>query len=460
MLKRFFLLLCCMQLILPTVFAQDQKKSNVPKIEREFRAAWVATVANINWPSKPGIPVKEQKKEALDILDSLHLLHFNAVILQVRPQADALYDSKLEPWSYFLTGKQGKAPSPFYDPLKFWIKEAHHRGMELHAWLNPYRAHHISAPPPGEESIIRQFPEAAVKLKEGYWWLDPANKKVQQHTLDVIKDMLLRYDLDGIHFDDYFYPYASYNKGEDFPDKKSWTAYQKEGGLLSKADWRRNAVNTLVHDIYYLIKTYKPFVKFGISPFGIWKPGHPHSIKGMNQYEQLYADAKRWLNYGWVDYLSPQLYWPINQIPQSFPVLLQWWQSQNTHDRYIWPGINDYRMGDDKSGGDELESQILINRAIANNGPGVIHWSVDGFLNKDALKSRLSQTVYARPALIPPLFWDAKKQEIPTPRLSIGISSDNQHVNLTWESTASSVSNFALVKMQYGGCWQFKVTGR
>ncbi|HEY1021489.1 MAG TPA: family 10 glycosylhydrolase, partial [Flavisolibacter sp.] len=279
-----------------------------PHAEREFRAAWVATVANINWPSKPSLPVDSQKKEALALLDFLKDKNFNAVIFQVRPQADALYQSNLEPWSYYLTGTQGKAPEPFYDPLQFWVDEAHNRGLELHVWLNPYRAHHKSGGPISDQSLVKRKPELVVYLKDGYWWFDPSLKETKAHSTAVVMDLVKRYDIDGVHFDDYFYPYREYNKGDDFPDSTSYAAYQAGGGKLSRGDWRREAVNSFIENLYTEIKKEKKHVKFGLSPFGIWRPGYPEGICCFDQYEILYADAKKWLNKGWVDYFSPQLY--------------------------------------------------------------------------------------------------------------------------------------------------------
>ncbi|MFA5806505.1 MAG: family 10 glycosylhydrolase, partial [Melioribacteraceae bacterium] len=295
---------------------------DLPKVEREFRGAWIATVANINWPNRKDLTTEEQKKEAISILDKLKNNHFNAVIFQARPQCDALYKSDIEPWSYYLTGNQGKAPDPFYDPLEFWIDEAHKRGMELHVWLNPYRAHHIEGGEVTEFSIVKKHPDWVVKLKSGYWWLDPSKKEVQDHSYSVVMDITKRYDIDGIHFDDYFYPYPSYNNDEDFPDEESWKNYLNNGGDLSKADWRRENINVFIQRVYKGIKEIKPNVKFGLSPFGIWRPQHPESIEGFDQYDKLYADAKLWINEGWVDYWAPQLYWKINTIPQSFPILL------------------------------------------------------------------------------------------------------------------------------------------
>ena len=215
---------------------------------REFRAAWIATVDNIDWPSRPGLSAYEQQAEAIELLEFLKQNQFNAVILQVRPQADALYDSELEPWSYFLTGEQGSPPEPYYDPLNFWIEEAHKRGLELHAWLNPYRAHHTKGNTISPKSVVKKNPDAVYRLQSGYWWMDPSLKKTQDLTSSVVLDIVKRYDVDRIHFDDYFYPYPDYNAGKDFPDLKNWNNYVKNGGTLSKGDWRRKANESLPKD--------------------------------------------------------------------------------------------------------------------------------------------------------------------------------------------------------------------
>ena len=328
------------------------------KVEREFRAAWVATVANINWPSEPGLTVATQQLEAIAILDTLQRNNFNAVIFQVRPQSDALYKSKIEPWSYFLTGQQGQAPEPFYDPLEFWIEESHRRGLELHAWLNPYRAHHIKGGEVTEHSVVTTHPDLVVQLASGYHWLIPTKKETMAYSFNVVMDIVNRYQVDGIHFDDYFYPYPSYNKGKEFPDQLDFDEYRKLGGKLTRNDWRRDAVNSFLKNVYLGIKSKNKTVKFGISPFGIWRPGFPESIKGFDQYEKLYADAKLWLNKGWLDYIVPQLYWQINQYPQSFPLLLNWWENENKKARHLWPGIHT-RLAIDEKANIETVNQIM-----------------------------------------------------------------------------------------------------
>ncbi len=375
-----------------------------PSAEREFRAAWVATVANINWPSKPGIPVADQKREAVELLDLLYKNHFNAVVFQVRPHADAMYKSELEPWSYYLTGEQGKAPDPYYDPLEFWIEEAHKRGIELHAWLNPYRAHHPAGGEVTDASIVKKHPELVIKLEQGYWWMDPAKQGTQDHSYNVVMDLVRRYDLDGIHFDDYFYPYPDYNNFKDFPDDESWQSYLAGGGKLSRGDWRREAVNTFIERLYKGIKAEKPYVKFGLSPFGIWQPFNPLAIGGgFNQHEKLYADAKLWLNKGWIDYYSPQLYWPVNQIAQSYPVLLGWWKDENLKGRHLWPGIS-IGLQPVSRAIDETINQIMVSRgmlAIESRGHSLEHRATCKFTSAytgypgGAVQERGTRTVVA-----------------------------------------------------------------
>jgi uncharacterized lipoprotein YddW (UPF0748 family) len=455
-LKRLFIFL----LIVFSQVAAFAQTPNVPApdAQREFRAAWVATVANINWPSKPGLPVDQQKAEAIALLDFLKNHNFNAVVFQVRPQADALYKSDIEPWSYYLTGQQGKAPDPYYDPLEFWIEEAHNRGLELHVWLNPYRAHHPSGGPLTDSSIVRKKPGLALKLKsDGYWWFDPAKKEVQEHSASVVMDLVNRYDIDGVHFDDYFYPYRDYNKGEDFPDTQSWNEYQRKGGKLSRGDWRREAVNDFISGLYKGIKKEKKHVKFGLSPFGIWRPGYPASISGFDQYEVLYADAKLWLNKGWIDYFAPQLYWPINRMAQSFPVLLGWWQSENTKDRHLWPGIS---VGNDTSARNvnEIMSQIMITRGIVPNSMGVIHWSINQVYKNPPMAKALLAGPYKNGALVPPSKWlDAKEPDAPEVKTE---NLTDTTIRVYWTHPEATDVFRWVVYYQHGNVWNYTILNR
>jgi uncharacterized lipoprotein YddW (UPF0748 family) len=418
---------------------------------REFRAAWVASVANINWPSKPGLSTQQQQKEAIALLDFLQRNNFNAVILQVRPQADALYKSDLEPWSYFLTGKQGQAPRPYYDPLQFWTEAAHNRGLELHVWLNPYRVYHTSGKGLSEQSIVKKHPELVVKLKDGQYWMDPSKKGTQDYSAAVVKDIVKRYDIDGVHFDDYFYPYESYNGGADFPDNESWTAYQKIGGKLSRADWRRQGVNTFVERIYKEIKAEKKYVKFGISPFGIWRPGFPASIQGMDQYDKLYADAKLWLNKGWLDYFTPQLYWRINDIPHSFPVLLDWWAGENTQNRHLWPGMNV------DLGADEIINQIMVTRATPFRSTGAAHWSIGSLVKNEKLINGILNGPYQTGALVPASPWlDQSAPAAPV----VETTSQQTQLKISWTHPKEKEIFKWVVYYQYGTKWGYTILNR
>lgn len=428
---------------------------SVPNAMREFRAAWVATVANINWPSKPGLSTEEQQREAIQLLDFLKAHNFNAVILQVRPQADALYQSALEPWSYYLTGQQGKAPEPYYDPLTYWTEAAHDRGLELHVWLNPYRAHHKAGGPVTDSSIVKRYPGLSLFLKDGYWWFDPSMKAVQDHSAAVVRDLVKRYDIDGVHFDDYFYPYREYNKGEDFPDSASWAAYQAAGGKLSRGDWRRKAVNDFIERVYREVKAEKKHVKFGLSPFGMWRPGHPESIAGFDQYDVLYADAKLWLNKGWIDYFTPQLYWPISRETTSFPVLLGWWEGENKKHRHLWPGIN--ISIDTLMGTREAVNQIMVTRGMVPRSKGVVHWSISSVVRNPVLSKTLVEGVYRKPALVPPSPWLDKKAP-KAPEVTTSVAGEKIAVN--WTHPEEKDVFRWVVYYQYGATWNYQVLDR
>lgn len=435
-----------------TVVQKPEAKLNLPEVDREFRAAWIATVANINWPSKNNLTTQQQKEEAIKILNLLKDANFNAVIFQARPSADAMYKSDLEPWSYFLTGAIGKAPTPFYDPLEFWIAEAHQRGMELHVWLNPYRAHHTTGGPITNESIVKKMPEQIIKLRNGMYWMDPSDEKTQDHTSAVIKDLVKRYDIDAIHIDDYFYPYREYNGGKDFPDNRTWNDYQKRGGNLSKPDFRRANVNKFIKRIHDEIKAEKSYAKFGISPFGIWKPGFPEGIKGTSQYDELYADAKLWLNQGWLDYFSPQLYWK-NDGPQSFTSLLKWWESENSEKRHLWPGLNTIGLRDVADRPIEIVNQINSTRAILKNGAGEIHYSVDGLSKSPAMLNAV-KNAYKTKALIPKSPW-IKTSAMDKPILFVENSGNS--INANWNTLDNQKVFQWILYLKYGENWETEI---
>ena len=437
---------------------KPEPRPEIPAPMREFRAAWVATVANIDWPSKSTLTTEEQQAEAIAILDHLVSLNMNAVILQARPSADALYASKYEPWSFFLTNEQGRAPEPYYDPLEFWVAEAHKRGIELHVWFNPYRALHPNQTNRGGEfspdHIAVKRPDIVHKLADGTYWMDPASPEIRQRSIDVVMDVVKRYDVDGIHFDDYFYPYPSYNNGADFPDDALWNAYVAGGGKLSRGDWRREAVNTFVKDLYSEIKAEKKHVKFGMSPFGIYRPGYPASIKGFDQYDQLYADALLWLQAGWVDYYTPQLYWPTRQVPQSFPVLLGWWEENNTLNRNMWPGLAPYK--DLENGGTETFTQIMISRGITQDAPGQVMFSMKSLFNEQVAET-LRKGPYANEALVPPSPWlDAKAPKAPSG--TVTKEGTNMVVSIKPQGEESAFRY--IVYAQRGTAWEHHILNR
>ncbi len=387
---------------------------------REFRAAWVATVANIDWPSEPGLSVDQQKQEMIALLNRAAALHLNAIIFQVRPAADALYNSPHEPWSSYLSGTMGEPPLPYYDPLEFAIKEAHNRGLELHAWFNPYRAGHPTNPSSySPDHISRTNPEFVHQYGE-YLWLDPGVPEAKQHTIDVIMDVVKRYDIDGAHFDDYFYPYPSYAEDTDFPDSLAWQRANDLGNTLSRGDWRRDNVNSLMQELSHQIKEVKPHVKFGISPFGVWRPGYPAHTTGFDAFENLYADAKLWINEGWVDYFTPQIYYEMNQVSQPFPIMLNWWNEQNFYERHIWPGLYTSRLwtADRLWSAEEIKAQIYTARAFPGV-TGAAHFSMKTFMSNDKNINRiLTAGAYANPALIPASPW-MNSEPLPKPEVFI-----------------------------------------
>lgn len=400
--------------LLPFVFAAvaaatatAQQPAPAP---REFRGVWVATVGNIDWPMRQDAGTWEQQRELLAILDRAVALKLNAIVFQVRPGADAVYASPYEPWSQFLTGRQGRAPEPPWDPLAFVVTEAHKRGLELHAWFNPYRAAYNRDTVKARTHISRTHP-GLVRAYGSYLWMDPGDLEVRRRSLRVMLDVVKRYDIDGVHIDDYFYPYpitGASGKKVDFPDSVTYARYRKAGGKLAKDDWRRDNVDKLVEALYEGVHAVKPWVRVGISPFGIWRPGNPPQVTGFDAYTQLYADSKKWLERGWADYFAPQLYWPISRPQQSFPVLYDWWLSQNPKKRHVYPGLATFRVSDTAGAGrisaQEIVDEIDSTRVRAGDH-GHIHFSMAVLMKgPDSLLEKLG-TLYAEPALVPASPW-------------------------------------------------------
>lgn len=423
-----------------------------PKVLREFRGAWIATVANIDWPSKPGLSVAEQKAELITLMNHAVSLKLNALVFQVRPACDAMYASTLEPWSEYLTGAMGKAPVPFYDPLAFAIAEAHQRGLELHAWFNPFRAHHHKSwSPITAQHISRTRPQLVRKYAK-YLWLDPGEPEVRDYSLRVVMDVVTRYDVDGVQFDDYFYPYAE--KGADgqdlpFPDGPSWQRHGA-GRNLSRDEWRRENVNTFIARTYQSIKAAKPWVKFGLSPFGIWRPGYPPQIKGFDAHAKLYADARKWVQLGWADYFAPQLYWASDSSEQSFPVLLGWWADQNAKQRHLWPGLNAAEAGG-KLKNDEIARQIRLTRK-QTGASGTILYSFHWLMDNQPLAHSL-RTEYAQTALVPASPWLGNKPPS-APVLSVVSSSPLQ---VRWTPGKGEPVRWWVCQYQTRSGWQTEI---
>ena len=458
-----------------SLYAQEAPPS-APSIQREFRGAWVASVANIDWPSKPGLSSWEQQAELIAILNRAVSLNLNAVILQVRPAADALYDSPYEPWSAYLTGLEGRAPEPYYDPLTFAVDEAHKRGLELHAWFNPYRARHASARGEQARTHLNVTHPELVRAYGRYQWMDPGEPAVRAQTLRVMLDVVKRYDVDGIHLDDYFYPYAEIGPDSaeiPFPDSASYARYVRGGGTLARNDWRRENVNMLIRDIYRRTKALKPWVKVGISPFGIWRPGTPPEIAGFDAYDRLYADSRKWLREGWVDYFVPQLYWPIAQTAQSYPTLLRWWMGENVKNRHVWPGHNASRAAGTAWLPDELLEQVRLTRAA--NAGGDIHFSMRALMpangvrrdsvlvgvatqppvqaNAAALADRLYAQLYAEPALVPASPWLSRTRPA---RPAVSLHADSATTDMVVRLTPGDTRRVAwwTVRVLREGAWR------
>ena len=403
--------------------------------QREFRGVWITSVWNIDWPFSDKLSAEQEKTEMLRILDRLEEMNFNAIILQVRAAGDALYASKLEPWSAWLTGTPGKPPQPYYDPLTFVVAESHKRNIEVHAWFNPYRAQVSSAktPPNVKPHISVTNPECVYPWGDDLW-MDPGISLVQDKTYNVILDVVKRYDIDGVHFDDYFYPYPIAD--QEFPDSKIYNSYVSRGGQMSLGDWRRENVNKLVKRLGEGIRATKPNVKFGISPFGIYRPGQPPQSRGLDAYEALYADSKKWLESGWVDYLNPQLYWRIDQTAQSYPVLLQWWLENNPKNRHIYVGNNLGRLDGNKWTVDEINQQIEITRNSKENlALGNVFFSMKAFSeNRQQIYDNFKSTTYIQPALVPAMPW--QKGTPPSVPTGVEVKKVGNSNVLQWRNTA------------------------
>lgn len=394
-------LLCVFFLLLMVggVFAQVQTGSAYPK--REFRAAWIQSVNG----QFRGMPTEKLKQNLIGQLNSLQKAGINAIIFQVRPEADALYASRLEPWSRFLTGVQGKAPEPYWDPMQFMIDECHKRGMEFHAWINPYRTKTTLKSELAPNHVYNIHPEWFVTYGDQLYF-DPALPESRRHICMVVSDIVSRYDVDAIHMDDYFYPYPI--KGKDFPDDASFARFG--GGFSNKADWRRSNVNVLIKKLHETIREIKPWVKFGVSPFGIYRNESSDPLgsktKGLQNYDDLYADVLQWAREGWIDYNIPQIYWHIGHPVADYETLVKWW-ARNTENRPLFIGqsvMNTVQNADPKNPSiNQLPRKMALQRAYQTIG-GSCQWPASAVVeNAGKYRDALIAEYHKYPAL-PPVF--------------------------------------------------------
>ena len=394
-------LLCVFFLLLMAggVFAQVQTGSAYPK--REFRAAWIQSVNG----QFRGMPTEKLKQNLIGQLNSLQKAGINAIIFQVRPEADALYASRLEPWSRFLTGVQGKEPEPYWDPMQFMIDECHKRGMEFHAWINPYRTKTTLKSELAPNHVYNIHPEWFVTYGDQLYF-DPALPESRRHICMVVSDIVSRYDVDAIHMDDYFYPYPI--KGKDFPDDASFARFG--GGFSNKGDWRRSNVNVLIKKLHETIREIKPWVKFGVSPFGIYRNESSDPLgsktKGLQNYDDLYADVLLWAREGWIDYNIPQIYWHIGHPVADYETLVKWW-ARNTENRPLFIGqsvMNTVQNADPKNPSiNQLPRKMALQRAYQTIG-GSCQWPASAVVeNAGKYRDALIAEYHKYPAL-PPVF--------------------------------------------------------
>ncbi|MEH0158210.1 family 10 glycosylhydrolase [Limibacter armeniacum] len=435
---------CFFWLALVSIFFINHTSSAQKSRKRELRATWIASVVNIDWPSRSGLSSYQQKQEFVRILDEHKENGMNAVIVQVRPVADAFYPSEAEPWSEYLTGEQGAIPTPYYNPLAFMIEEAHKRNLEFHAWFNPYRASmkdsldHISP-----EHPIKQHPEWFVKYGPK-WYYNPGEPEAREFVLDEIMRVVKHYDLDAVHFDDYFYPYKI--AGEDFPDEDAYQAYC--GTFTNKEDWRRYNVDYFVQQLSFRIKKEKPFVKFGISPFGVWRnqdkdPDGSATRAGQTNYDDLYADVLKWMREGWIDYVAPQLYWHIGHPAADYATLVDWW-NKHSYGKHVYIGQGAYRVGKKNwEDPNQLIDQLMLNETYSNVHGSMFFSSKSLTANPLGVRDSL-RNYYQDEALVPMMKWiDNKPPQ--SPRITAVEGSKKDGVIVKWEDSETNDSNYYVV---------------
>ncbi len=416
-------------------FSVAQNSTNIgPK--REFRGVWVATVTNIDWPSKPGLSIDQQKQELIGILEQHKKTGMNAIMLQIRPTADAFYAKSRELWSHWLMGTQGLSPAPGYDPLAFAIKEAHFRGMELHAWFNPYRATMSANAITSAEHITKKRPELFYTYG-GQKLFDPGLPEVREYIVQVILDVVKEYDIDGVHFDDYFYPYRI--SGQKISDEATFAKYPN--GFTNVDDWRRNNVNLLIKMVDDSVHHYKKYVKFGVSPFGIWRNYREDTLgsktNGLSNYGELYADSRKWIKEGWVDYINPQIYFTFSRAVAPFGTLADWW-SNNTYGRHLYIGQAAYLVHGMPSKREaawgnqsEIPNQIRYMRENGRIQGSVFFSSKSLATVAKGVQDSLRNDLYRFPALPPQMPW--LDDIMPNEPQNFTADAETDGIHLKWE---------------------------
>lgn len=404
---------------------------------RRLRAMWIATVGNIDWPKDPRASADEQKKQFVRLLDTARQMNMNAVFVQIRPNSDAFYDSPIEPWSAWITGTPGKDPG--YDVLDFMLKEAHARDLEFHAWFNPYRiARHDDPSKLHPKSPARKNPGWVRKYGGGMWY-DPGIPEVRELATKAVMDVVRKYDIDAVHFDDYFYPYP---EGGEFPDEATYKAH---GGGMNKGDWRRRNVDRLIEDLSRKIHEAKPWVQFGISPFGVWrnKSSDPagSDTRALQSYDDIYADTRKWVKRGWVDYITPQLYWPIGDPRADYAELVGWWAEQvEGTDVQLTIGQGAYRVGAGGPWNDaaELSRHLTLNDKHPQVRGDVYFSASDVVENRRGFAERLRKDHYSRPALRPVATGLGGKA--PAPVQGTAAEAHGDGVKVTWRTSEDAAS--------------------
>ncbi len=416
----------------------------------DFRGMWIASVVNIDWPARRGQDPQAQQQQLIDWFDLAKENNFNAVVLQVRPTADTFWPSDKEPWSRWLTGTQGQDPG--YDPLAFAVEQAHARGLQLHAWFNPYRVTMT-------KSLKNLSPTHPAKLnpewiirKDGKWYYDPGIPEVRAHVVDTIMEAVERYDIDGVHFDDYFYPYPGSRK--PFKDKKTYKQYGQ--AFATRGDWRRANTDALIKELSDRIEATKPWVQFGVSPFAVWRnqrtdPEGSATRAGVQNYDQLYADTRKWVREGWIDYIAPQIYWTRGFKIADYEVITRWWDNEidiakaNGHNVGLYIGEATYRAGTRTTKAWRKKNVLVkhrkFTRTIPNVGGAIYFSAKDVKADRRNTTTRLVNRYYSRPAIAPG--YGTPTTVPPQPPTNI----TNRNGQITWTSSDPNTVRYAIYQV-------------